>query len=81
MRIPMAKEVFSRKISLLTSKLNIKLRKKLVRCYVWSNVLHGSETWKIGSKIFGELRNLVVDENAEKTKYSEKVTNEVLEVI
>ena len=34
MRIVIAKEAFNRKISLLTSKLNIELRKKLVRCYV-----------------------------------------------
>jgi hypothetical protein len=34
MRIPMVKEAFNRKISLLRSKLNIELRKKLVRCYV-----------------------------------------------
>ena len=45
MRIAMAKETFNRKISLLTSKLNIELRKKLVRCYVWSVALCGSETW------------------------------------
>ena len=30
---------FNRKISLLTSKLNIELENKLVRCYVWSIVL------------------------------------------
>ena len=50
--ISMAKESFNRKISLLTSKLNIELRKKLVRCYVG---VYGSETWtpkKIGSQIF-----------------------------
>ena len=32
MKIVIAKEAFNRKISLLTSKLNIQLRKKLVRC-------------------------------------------------
>ena len=31
MKIVMVKEAFNRKISLLTSKLNIELRKKLVR--------------------------------------------------
>ena len=33
MRIFIAKEVFNRKISLLTSKLNIELKNKFVRCY------------------------------------------------
>ena len=39
MRIVIAKEAFNRKISLLTSKINIELREKLIRCYV----LYGSE--------------------------------------
>ena len=34
MKIAIAKEAFKKKISLLTSKLNIELRKKLVKCYV-----------------------------------------------
>ena len=47
MRIAIAKEAFNRKMSLLTSKLNIELKKKLVRCYVWSITLYGSETWTL----------------------------------
>ena len=33
MRIAITKEAFNRKISLLTSKLNIEFKKKLVKCY------------------------------------------------
>ena len=44
MRIVIAKEAFNRKMSLLTSKLNIELKKKLVRYYVWSIALYGLET-------------------------------------
>ena len=47
MRIAIAKETINRKISHLTSKLNIELRKKLVRCYVWGIALFGSETWTL----------------------------------
>jgi hypothetical protein len=47
LRIDIAKEAFNRKISLMTSKLNIELEKKLVRCYVWSIALYGSETWTL----------------------------------
>ena len=43
MRFVIAKEEFNRKMPLLTSKLNIELKKKLVRCYVWSIALYGSE--------------------------------------
>ena len=34
MRNAIAKEAFNRKMSLLTSKVNIELKKKLIRCYV-----------------------------------------------
>jgi hypothetical protein len=47
MRITTVKEAFNRKISLLTSKLNMKLIKKLVRCYIWSIALYGSESWTL----------------------------------
>jgi hypothetical protein len=39
-RISMTREAFNRKISLLTRKLNIEFRKKLVRCYVWIIALY-----------------------------------------
>jgi hypothetical protein len=42
MRIASAKEVFNK-----TSKLNIELRNKLVRYFVWSTALYGSETWRL----------------------------------
>jgi hypothetical protein len=42
-----AKEAFNRKISLLTSKPNIEIKNKLVRYYVWSIALYGSETWTL----------------------------------
>jgi hypothetical protein len=35
-RIAMAKAVFNKKKNLFTSKLDLNLRKRLVRCYVWS---------------------------------------------
>ena len=61
MRMAFAKEAFNRNISLLTNKLNFEVRKKLVRCYVWSTELFGSETWtlRIGAKVFRELQNMV----------------------
>jgi hypothetical protein len=45
-RIAMAKVAVS-KMSLFTSTLDIKLRKKLVKCYIWSIALCGAETWTI----------------------------------
>ena len=41
-RIAMAKAEFNKKKNLFTSKLDLNLRKKLVKCYVWSMALYGA---------------------------------------
>jgi hypothetical protein len=41
--IVMTKAAFNKK-TLFTSKLDLNLRKKLVKCYTWSIVLCGAET-------------------------------------
>jgi hypothetical protein len=41
----MAKAAFNKKRALFTSTLDLKSRKKLVKCYVWSIALYGAETW------------------------------------
>jgi hypothetical protein len=46
-RIAMAKSAFNKKKTLFSSKLNLELRKKLVKCYIWSIDLYGAETWTI----------------------------------
>ena len=78
MRISIAKEAFNRKMSLLTSNLNIELRKKLVRCYIWSIALYGSETWtlrKLEQKYL-ERFEMWCWRRMEKIKWSDKVANE-----
>ena len=42
-RIAMAKGAFNRRKILLTSKLGLHLRQKLVKCYIWSITLYGAE--------------------------------------
>ena len=32
---------------LFISKLNLNLKKKLVKCYIWSIALYGAETWTL----------------------------------
>jgi hypothetical protein len=44
-RIAMAKAAFNKKRVIFTSTLDLKLRKKLVKCYTWSITLYGAETW------------------------------------
>jgi len=43
----MAKAAFNKKGTLFTSTLDLELRKKLVKCYVWSIGLYGAETWTL----------------------------------
>jgi hypothetical protein len=46
-RIAMAKAAFNKKNALFTSKLDLNLRKKLVKCYIWSIALYGAESWTL----------------------------------
>ena len=46
-RIAMAKAAFNKKKNLFTSKLDLNLGKRLVRCCVWSIALYGAETWAL----------------------------------
>ena len=43
----MAKATFNNKRTLFTSTLDLELRKKLVKCYVWSIAVYGAETWTL----------------------------------
>ena len=43
----MTKAAFNKKMALFTSTLDLKLRKKLVKCYIWSIALYGAETWTL----------------------------------
>ena len=43
----MAKAAFNKKKNLFTSKLDLNLRKKLVKCYIWSMALYGAENWTL----------------------------------
>jgi hypothetical protein len=43
----MAKAAFNKKRALFTSTLDLDLRKKQVKCYIWSIALYGAETWTL----------------------------------
>jgi len=46
-KIAMAKAAFSKKKTLFTSKLDLNLRKKPIKCYIWSMALYVAETWML----------------------------------
>jgi hypothetical protein len=43
----MAKAAFNKKMTLFTGTLDLELRKKLVKCYIWSIALYGAEIWTL----------------------------------
>jgi len=45
-RFAMAKTAFNKK-TIFTSKLDLNLRKKIVKCYIWSIASYDSETWTL----------------------------------
>jgi len=43
----MVKAAFNKKRALFTSTLDLRLRKKLVKCHIWSIALYCAETWTL----------------------------------
>jgi hypothetical protein len=76
-RIAMAKAAFNKKI-LFNGKLDLNLRKKLVKCYIWSIALCGAETWtlrKIDQKYL-ESFQMWCWRRKEKISWTDRVRNE-----
>jgi hypothetical protein len=63
--IAMAKAAFNKKKNLFTSKLDLNLRKKLAKCYIWSITLCGAETWTLRKVDQKYLESLICDAGEE----------------
>jgi hypothetical protein len=46
-RIAVAKAAFNKNRTLFIGTLDLELRKKLVKCYIWSIALYSAETWTL----------------------------------
>jgi hypothetical protein len=44
-RIDMTKAPFNTRKTLVTNKLDLNLRKKIIKCYIWNVALYDEETW------------------------------------
>lgn len=49
-RIAMAKDAFNKRRELLTKRMSINLKKRIIKIIVWSVALYGSETWTLRKK-------------------------------
>jgi hypothetical protein len=78
MLFAMAKAAFNKKRALFTSTLDFELRKKLVKCYIWSIVLYGAETWTLRAVDQKNLESLEMWcwRRMEKISWTDPVRNE-----
>jgi hypothetical protein len=74
----MAKKMKEKEKTLFTSKLNLNLRKKLVKCYIWSVALCGAETWTLGKvdQKYLESFDMWCWRGMEKISWTDRVRNE-----
>jgi len=55
-QIAMVKVTFNKKKALFSSKLDVNIRNKLVKWYIWSTALHGVENWTLQEvEMFGKF--------------------------
>jgi hypothetical protein len=78
--IAMAKAAFNKERALFTSTWNLKLRKKLVICYIWSIALYGANTWTLQAVDQKHLESFEMWywRRVEKISWTDHVRNEVL---
>ena len=74
----MAKAAFSKKKNLFTSKLDLNMRKKLIKCYIWSMALYGAEIWTLRAtdQEYVESFEMCCWRRMEKTSWTDHVRNE-----
>jgi hypothetical protein len=77
-RIAKAKVAFNKKRALFTSTLDLKLRKKIVKFYIWSMALYGAETWTLRAVDEKHLESFETWcwRRMEKTSWTDHVRNE-----
>jgi hypothetical protein len=77
-RIAMAKAAFNKEKTVFTRKLDLNLRNKLVKCYIWIIALYGAEMWtfrKVDQKYL-ESFEMWCWRRMEKFSWTDRVRNE-----
>jgi len=74
----MAKAAFNKKRALFTSTLDLKLRKKLAKCYIWSRAFYGAEslTLRAADQKYLESFEMWCWRRMEKISWTDHVRNE-----
>ena len=77
-RIAIAKSAFTSLEKVLKNRnINIQLRCRFLKCYVWSTLLYGSEAWTLSSKMLNKLEatEMWFLRRMQRISYTEHVTN------
>ena len=71
---------FNKKTALFISTLDLNLRKKLVKCYIWNMALYGAETWTLlaADQKYLESFEMWCWRRMEKISWTDHVKKEVL---
>jgi len=79
-RIVLEKEAFNKKKDLMQKSLNLHLRKRLAKVFVWSIMLYGSETWTLQKEDIRRLEafEMWIWRRMMKVLWTEHKTNEEL---
>jgi hypothetical protein len=74
----MVKAAFNKKRIRFTSTLNLEMRKKIGKCYVWSIALYGAETWTLRAVDQKQLESFEMwcCRRMEKISWTDHVRNE-----
>ena len=83
-RIILGKEAYNKNKELMRGKLELSLKKRLIKTLIWSVVLYGSETWTMQKEDINRLEafEMWLWRRIMKVKWTEHKTNEeVLEVV
>lgn len=78
-RIEIAKSTFIKMSKTLTCrKITLNTRKRLMKCYVWSTLLYGAETWSISKAMLHKIRSFEMwcIRKMLKIPWTDRVTNE-----
>jgi hypothetical protein len=77
-RIAIAKTEFNKKGTVFTSTLDMQVRKKLVKCYIWSIALYGAETWTLRAVDQKQLESfeMLCWRKMDKISWTDNVRNE-----
>ncbi|KAG1669601.1 NADPH oxidase 5 [Nymphon striatum] len=78
-RIGIAKDAFNNMANILTSRnLKTETKKRLVKCYIWSTLLYGAETWTLTKIMMTKIEafEMWIYRRMLKISYTEHRTNE-----